>query len=434
MRIAIYTLGCKVNQFESQAIAEQFAESGHEVVPWREPADIYVVNTCAVTARAASQSRQMIRRFRREFPGSKIVATGCHVQTDAASIMKAAQGRICLAGNDQKHRLVEIALEGDDCLQMYVGDIFQVRQITPFMIHSPEERTRAYVRIQDGCESFCAYCIVPFARGRSRSMPPEQVAEQVARLSSEGVREIVITGIHVGLYGTDLSDDVTLASVMKSLCSGYPHIRFRLSSIDPSEISDDLIELALNAENFCPHWHLPLQSGSDLILQAMNRRYNSSDFRSVVERLYSFMPDAAFGFDVMTGFPGETDDEFMETVRLLESLPLTYLHVFPYSPRPDTVAAAMKGHVSKRKKQARAAVLRKLGSRKKGKFYKKNLETEHNLLIERRDEKTGLWHGMTENYISTFLKGSEKQENLQNHLLRVRIREVDDRVAFAEAV
>ncbi len=434
MRIAIYTLGCKVNQFESQAISEQFTALGHRMVSWREDADIYIVNTCAVTARGASQSRQMIRRFRREHPDARIIATGCHVQTDAAAIMKAAGFKICLAGNDQKHRIVELALAHHECLSMFVGDIFRVHEISPFMIHAPDERTRAFVRIQDGCEAFCSYCIVPYARGRSRSMPFDKVHQQVNILAAEGIREIVITGIHVGLYGLDLDEKGSLLSILSSLCSSYPEVRFRLSSIDPSEITDEMIEWASSTPNFCPHWHLPLQSGSDVILRAMNRGYSASDFCAVVKRLHDAMPDSAFGFDVMTGFPGESDEEFMETVRLIEALPVSYLHVFPYSPRPATVAAAMNGHVPKKKKNARAAILRKLGAEKKMEFYRQNLGSEHYLLVERRDEATGLWHGTTENYISTFIKTSDTDVDMQNRVLKVKIREVKDRVAFAEVV
>jgi len=434
MRIALYTLGCKVNQFESQAIAEEFAVLGNEIVSWRDEADIYIVNTCAVTARAAAQSRQMIRRFRRNFPHARVVATGCHVQTGASDLMKAAGGRICLAGNDQKHRIVEVATGDEECLEMYVGDISRVRDIAPFMIHSPEERTRAFVRIQDGCDAFCSYCIVPFARGRSRSMPLERVHEQVELLAAGGSREIVITGIHVGLYGQDLTRGLNLTALLKSLCGAFPHVRFRLSSIDPSEITHEMVEWACSAENFCAHWHLPLQSGSDSVLQAMNRRYSSAEFRAVVERLRDAMPHAAFGIDVMTGFPGEGHDEFLSTLRLVAMLPVTYLHVFPYSPRPHTIAAAMSGQVPKKKKGQRAAILRRLGTQKKMEFYRKNLGTRHSLLLERRDAGTGLWHGMTDNYISTLLAGSEREEGLQNALVRVKLTEIHDRVVIAERI
>ena len=434
MRVALYTLGCKVNQFESQAIGEQFAALGYEIVSWRDEADLYLVNTCAVTSRAAAQSRQMIRRFRRDHPDARIVATGCHVQTGAAELMKAAGGRICLAGNDQKHRIVDIAIQAEECLEMYVGDVFRVKDIAPFMIHSPGQRTRAFVRIQDGCEAFCSYCIVPFARGRSRSMPPERVHEQVALLSEAGIREIVITGIHVGLYGHDLSEKTSLTSILKSLCSRFPRIRFRLSSIDPSEITDEMIEWAGSTVNFCDHWHLPLQSGSDLVLQAMNRRYSAPEFRAVFEKLLNAMPHAAFGIDVMTGFPGETHDEFLATLRLLEMLPVTYLHVFPYSPRPHTVAAALGGHVSKKRKVERAAVLRKLGARKKMEFYRKNLGSVRELLVERREDRSGLWYGVTDNYISILLMGSEREEGMQNSIVRVKLSEIHDRVVLAERV
>ncbi len=434
MRVAVYTLGCKVNQFESQAVSGKFEELGHEVVPWRGGADLFVVNTCAVTARAASQSRQMVRRFRRDYPDARVIATGCHVQTGAGELMKAAGGRLCLVGNDQKRSLVELALASAGCLEMYVGDIFRVKEIAPFMIRAPFDRTRAFVRIQDGCDSFCSYCIVPYARGRSRSMPPEMVHRQIALLELEGIREVVITGIHVGFYGQDLADKSDLLALLRSLCGAFPAMRFRLSSIDPSEISDEMIEWAASCPNFCPHWHLPLQSGSEKILKAMNRKYTGAEFRGVVDRLLDAMPDAAIGMDVMTGFPGEGDDEFFATLQLLQAVPLAYLHVFPYSPRPHTVAAALDGHVARKKKIERSALLRRLGAIRKQEFYERNRGTVHQLLVERRDKKTGLWQGMTENYISTLVEAREPGEEMKNSMIRVRIKEVRDRLAVAEPV
>ena len=433
MRVALYTLGCKVNQFESLAIGDQFVSAGHELVHWRHAADIYVVNTCAVTARAAAQSRQMVRRFRREYPEAGIIVSGCHVQTGAGRIMKDAGGRVCMAGNDQKHMIVPLALSSEECLEMYVGDIRRVREIAPFMIRSAGERTRAFVRIQDGCDAFCSYCIVPFARGRSRSMPPDRVYEQIALLAEESIREVVITGIHVGMYGEDIAGAPTLTELLKFLCSAFPDIRFRLSSIDPFEITDEMIEWSGSADNFCPHWHLPLQSGSDAILQAMNRKYTVTQFRAIMDRLYMVMPHAAFGIDVMTGFPGEGRAEFLETLTFLSSIPLSYLHVFPYSSRPDTMAAAMNGHVSKKEKNERARVLRELGERKKTEFYTGNLGTVHDLLVEHRDRKTGLWYGVTENYVSVLLAGRSAEENIRNTMLRVRIVDMKEGIAVGKS-
>ncbi|HID98450.1 MAG TPA: tRNA (N(6)-L-threonylcarbamoyladenosine(37)-C(2))-methylthiotransferase MtaB [Thermodesulfobacteriaceae bacterium] len=424
MRVAVYTLGCKVNQFESAAIAEDFRAAGAEIVSYREEADIYIVNTCAVTSRAAYQSRQKLRSIRRARKDARIVATGCHVQTESQEILDSVPGQLCLIGNDQKARLPELAMREDDCLEFYVGNIGSVKTIAPFRVTHTMDRTRAYLRIQDGCSSFCSYCIVPFARGRTRSVPPGEVLDQVRIMADTGVREIVVSGIHVGQYGADLPDGPPLLILLERLCSAFPDIRFRLSSIEPTEVTEDMISWAAATPNFCPHWHIPLQSGSNTVLSRMNRHYSASFYGKLITSVRAAMPHAAIGTDVLAGFPGEDEKAFRETVDLLTGLPVTYCHVFPYSSRPGTMASFMPNRVSKKEKTGRIKVIQKLGEKKKQAFFHNQKGTVHRCLVEQIDRNTGMWRGHSANYIPVLLKDSPTTENFRNRLVTVKITEV----------
>jgi threonylcarbamoyladenosine tRNA methylthiotransferase MtaB len=391
---------------------QDFSHLGCTVVPWKQKADLYVVNTCTVTARAAYQSRQIIRRLRRQSPGARIIATGCLVQTDAPAILESAGPGICMAGNEQKEFLARNALAHRGCTGIFISDISNVKRIgNLFLQRRPEERTRAYLRIQDGCDAFCSYCIVPYARGRSRSLEPAMVMKQMEVFSEAGVKEVVITGIHVGFYGRDLSQDTDILGLLKELCSSFPHISFRLSSIEPTEVSKEMVKWAAETENFCPHFHIPLQSGSDRVLSAMNRNYSSSFFRDLLEFISESIPGCCMGTDVMTGFPSEHERDFQETAALIEKAPVSYLHAFPFSPRPGTVAAAMKPVCGAREARERAKFLRMLGERKKRAFYRSFLGKKLDVLVERKDPKTGLFVGHTPNYIPVLLDSSLELKN-----------------------
>jgi len=422
LRVAIYTLGCKVNQFESWAIEEEFQRLGCTIVNWKETADIYLINTCTVTARAAYQSRQMIRRFKRENPEARIIATGCHVQVDTIAILKSVGPGICLAGNEMKPTIAETALNYQDCTGIYVSDIAEEVHIAPLFLDAPPRgRTRAYLKIQDGCNAFCSYCIVPYARGRSRSLPLEKVMKQVEVFSSSGVLEIVLTGIHVGYYGRDLKAGPDLLGLFKQLCSRFPHIHFRLSSIEPTEISRDFIKWASETENFCPHFHIPLQSGSDKVLSAMNRNYTPGFFLELLESVAEAIPGCCLGTDIMTGFPTEEETDFAMTLDLLDRSPISYVHAFPYSARPGTVAAAMKPVCTAAQAKQRARQLRRLGAKKKQDFFHSFLGQNLELLVERRDPKTELFIGHTPNYIPVRFQSGQ---NLARKRVRVKIVDV----------
>lgn len=425
MRIGIYTLGCKVNQFESASIAEGLEERGAEIVPFHESADIYIVNTCAVTAKAAYQSRQALRRAKRTNPMARLIATGCYVQIGVQELMDTMPCTLCLVGNDQKYTIPDIAFKDLGCLEVYMGDISRAKKIAPFSIKTPFERTRAFIRIQDGCNSFCSYCIVPYTRGRSRSLEPESVYEQVAVLARSGVKEIVLTGIHIGLYGRDLSSEITLLRLLQGLCMQFPHIRFRLSSIEPTEVSSEMISWAASTPNFCHHWHISLQSGSPKVLAAMNRHYDPEYFSRLIMEIKALMPNAAIGTDILVGFPAEDEAEFLKTLSLLEMLPITYVHAFPFSRRPGTLASAMKDNVTRKEKIKRMGIIRALGEKKRRLFWASQLGKTMNCLVEQRaGGDDGPWLGFTENYIPISIDG-KKLEGLKNKIIPIRLERIE---------
>ncbi|GAB4339205.1 MAG: tRNA (N(6)-L-threonylcarbamoyladenosine(37)-C(2))-methylthiotransferase MtaB [Desulfobulbaceae bacterium] len=405
-KIAIATLGCKVNQFESAAFSSAFKEKGCELVPFSARADVYVINTCSVTGKAGQQSRQLIRRAVRTNPAARLVVTGCYAQMDGARILEFVDAPLCIVGNANKHLLVETALsEETPDLAMLMTSIRQRPEITHLSVTRFPGRTRAFLRIQDGCDNFCSYCIVPYTRGRSRSLPRDRVMEQVRVFSREGYREIVITGINVGKYGRDLAEGETIYSLITLLCETFPAIRFRLSSIEPTEVNDELLAMLQGVENFMPHLHIPLQSGDDGILQRMNRRYTRADFARVIERIHGALPHCGIGCDVLCGFPGEDEAAFANTVRLLTALPLSYLHVFPYSKRPGTLAASMRGQVTGPVRNDRVRRLRELSREKREAFHRRHLGTVQQVLVERKHRKSGLLQGFSENYLEVRIAG-----------------------------
>ncbi len=417
--VAIATLGCKVNQCESASFHENFAEQGYTVTPFSQAADIYVINTCAVTAKAAAQSRQFIRRAHRTNPDAKVVVTGCYAQVDPQKIQEILAGPACIVGNANKHQLVEAALaESSSCQECngeekphYFNEISLQKQISHLPYKGFAGRTRTFLKIQDGCNNFCSYCIVPYARGRSRSLDPADVLRQAALFTTEGYKEIVLTGIHVGHYGLDLTPAANLLDLLYELTKQSPEVRFRLSSLEPTEVSHELLQFMAATDNFMPHLHIPLQSGDDSILQKMKRRYTVADFTKIINSCKTLLPHAAIGVDVLTGFPGEDDAAFSRTTELLETLPVTYLHVFPYSRRPGTPAADFSDQVPEKIKEQRVAVLRELDHKKRTAFYSSQLGDLHRVLTETLKGKDSLANGFTENYIPVQFKAKPEDAN-----------------------
>lgn len=423
-RVAITTLGCKVNQFESAAFASAFTARGCQVVPLSSEADIYVVNTCTVTGRAAQQSRQLIRRIRKQRPQARIFVTGCFAQMDPEGVLALDEAPLAIVGNGNKHRLVDAALaENPPDMVMLMGRIRENHSICDLPVTRFSGRTRAYLRIQDGCDNFCAYCIVPYTRGPSRSLALAKVLEQTATFVEQGYREVVITGINVGKYGLDLDDGETIYSLLDRLCRDFPDLRLRLSSIEPTEVNDTLLELINRHANFMPHLHIPLQSGDDQVLARMNRRYSRSEFTEVIHCVRAALPTAAIGCDVLGGFPGETEAEAENTYQLLAELPISYLHVFPYSRRPGTLAASMPHHLPGPVKEARVRRLRGLDSDKRQLHAAMGLGQVHRVLVERRHKSSGLLQGFSENYIPLLFTGPA---NLIQSVVEVRMTSLED--------
>lgn len=410
IKIAITTLGCKVNQYESASFSSSFIERGAEVVPFSKTADVYVVNTCAVTNHGGVQSRKAIRQAIKKNPKARIVVTGCYSQIAGLELVEMMDQPLCLVGNGHKHRLVDIALNPDYCdLEMHMTDIGTIKKAQHLPVILPKEsggpsskkhsgRTRAHLKIQDGCDNFCAYCIVPFARGRSRSVLPELAFEQAQIFIQAGYPEIVLTGIHIGMYGKDLDVDIDLGGFIDQLTGLNPDTRFRLSSIEPNELTDEILTLFASRDNLLNHLHIPLQSGDSAILKRMARTYTAEEFEAIVLRAHARLPDAALGIDVLVGFPSETEAQFNNTYELLKRLPVTYLHIFPYSKRPGTRAAEMTGQLSGEVKRQRVQKLRKLDLLKKETFYQRFIGTTHRVLAESKT-KQGLMRGFSENYI-----------------------------------
>jgi len=430
-KIAIATLGCKVNQFESASFASSCTQSGCELVPFASKADVYIINTCAVTGRAGQQSRQLIRRAMKTNPHARLVITGCYAQMASNQILDITDSPLCIVGNGNKHLVVETALSESSCdLAMLTGNIGLKKEIVHLPVRRFSGRTRAFLRIQDGCNNFCSYCIVPFTRGRSRSAPLATVLEQTAVFAEEGYREIVITGINIGKYGLDLGEGLTITALIERVCREFPAIRFRLSSIEPNEVDDRLLQLMTTHSNFMPHLHVPLQSGDNTILAKMNRGYSRDDFARVINRIHTVFPEAAIGCDVLAGFPGESDGAHDNTYTLLAGLPVTYLHVFPYSRRPGTIAASMKKQLPKAVKDERVASLRNLDREKRSHFYRRHLDSVQKVLVERRNRKKGLLQGFSENYIPVHFEGPNC---LQGEIAAVRLTELIDGEIFGRA-
>ncbi|MBL0225613.1 MAG: tRNA (N(6)-L-threonylcarbamoyladenosine(37)-C(2))-methylthiotransferase MtaB [Geobacteraceae bacterium] len=405
-RVAIATLGCKTNQFESAAMTEQFEQAGYLIVPFTGSADIYVVNSCTVTAKTDAETRRLIRRARRLNPDARIVATGCYAQVAPGELEQMPELDSVL-GNREKQDIIGMVETGES----QVSDIAFETSAGPLKLESFAEHTRAFLQAQNGCNSFCAYCIVPYARGRSRSVPPEDVLQGVRGLAANGYKEVVLTGIHLGAYGLDLTPAVSLTELVRRIDAGRIVPRLRIGSVEPNELSDEMLALMAASDIICPHLHLPLQSGSDTVLQRMGRRYSAAFFRDLVGRVSTALPQAFIGADVIAGFPGESDAEFNETLRLVEDLPFSDLHVFPYSSRPGTKAAKMPGQVPANTVKQRAVLLRNIAAEKKAGFLSQQVGRKLQVLVQGYNETSQICNGISKNYVTVKFSGDREMIN-----------------------
>ncbi len=419
LRVAVATLGCKVNHYETAGIVENLeAQEGVCVVPFSLPADLYIVNTCTITAKTDFQSRQLVRRAYRTNPSALIVVTGCYAQI-APQELAALPGVRLVAGTEMKERLPTIireVIEGEPRID--IGDITRKRTVSDLPVTRFPDQTRAYLKVQDGCNLFCSYCIIPYARGRSRSLPEEDVIRQVTTLTRAGHREIILTGICLGAYGRDLSPSTALLDLLKRIEQDTDLERIRISSLHPIDIPDEMIAYFRNSRILCRHLHLSLQSGNDRILRLMRRDYTTAAVNDLVRKLRSAIPGIAIGMDVITGFPGEGEKEFLDTLRFIEKIELAYLHVFPYSRRPGTRASSFPDQVLKSVKKERAAALRGVGERKRIAFNGGFIGEELPVLVEGTiDKETGWIKGFSDNYVPVLLP--EGDPSLANRIVPV---------------
>ncbi len=427
----ITTLGCKVNQYESESLGQCLKSAGWTPVHKEEKADLCIINTCTVTHKASMQSRQAARQAIRCHPEARVLVTGCYAQTEPEVIAE-IDGVDAIVGHREKHRIPElVALSSNEKTgnpEIYCSNIGHERIFRRIPMEEIGERTRPFLKIQDGCDAFCTYCIVPHARGRSRSLPPKAVLDSIRALAGSGYHEVVLSGVHLGCYGNDLTPKTDLFSVLKAIDRERVIDRVRISSIEPHELTGDIIDLVADSTRFCRHFHIPLQSGDDGILKRMGRPYTRAGFGSLVHRLRTRIPDAAIGADVLVGFPGEDEAAFRNTCNLIQEIPITYLHVFPFSPRKGTPAAGFPNQVPVNTVKQRCKWLRKLGIAKKTAFLKSFPGKAVTVLVEtRRDRKTGMLKGIASNYLTVLLDGGDE---LHNRLVEVKIESMKGNVLF----
>jgi threonylcarbamoyladenosine tRNA methylthiotransferase MtaB len=411
LRVAFATLGCKVNQYDTATI-ETALRGDCEVVPFAAGADVYVVNSCTVTDRADAESRQMARRARRLNPQGRIILTGCFAQTSPQRAALPEVDYVIGVG-----RLPDILRAVHDQIPAAEGRILlhnlrKEEQVTTLGAAVFSGQTRAFLKVQEGCDLFCTFCIVPFARGRSRSVAPRRVLAELERLAANGFREVVLTGIHLGGYGKDLTPALTLADLVEMIADASPVPRIRLSSIDPPEVTPRLLDLVRRSAVLCPHFHVPVQAAADGVLRRMRRLYDSAMVRDVATEIVRALPDAALGTDVIAGFPGESEGEFAAGLELLEAAPFTYFHVFPYSRRTGTTAAKATDHLPAETIRARAQALRRLGTAKRRDFAQRCVGAELDVLVEStRDRESGQLVGYSRNYARVLLDGPDALAN-----------------------
>jgi threonylcarbamoyladenosine tRNA methylthiotransferase MtaB len=384
---------------------EALQDAGYRIVCFEDGADLVIVNTCTVTGATDAQSRNLIRRARRQNAECRVIVTGCYAQVDPQAL-RDLPGVSLVIGNEEKQRLLDFLQRDCQSNLVEVSDIRQAESVCFPPLTSFAGRSRAFVQIQNGCDAFCSYCIIPYARGASRSAQENQILEQINGLVESGFREVVLTGIHIGGYGSDLAPASTLNALIRRIESESAIHRLRLGSIEPTELTDELLETMTASRIVCPHLHVPLQAGNDTVLQRMGRTYNRGFFSRVIEKARAALPDAAICLDVITGFPGETEQEFADAYDFIAGLPVTDLHVFPYSRRPGTPAAAMRSQVPGQISKARAGKLRTLAERKHERFAEGFIGQALEVVVETGISK-GLMKGVSRNYLDLRFPGDQ---------------------------
>ncbi len=421
-RVSFHTLGCKLNFAETASLEKQFVDRGFTIVPFSEQSEVCVINTCSVTERADRECRQLVRRASRISPGSFVVVLGCYAQLQPEEIAS-IDGVDLVLGASEKFHLFKYSekFQKFDSPRVFVSPISEASDFGPAYSGGVDERTRAFLKVQDGCDFNCSFCTIPLARGKSRSQSIEDCLLQTTNLIDQGYQEIVLTGVNVGDYGKH--DDVSLIDLLEQLESIDGLERIRISSIEPNLLTRELLDFWISSKKICNHFHIPLQSGSDEILKKMRRRYTVADYRRLINLIREKSPDAGIGVDVIVGFPGETEALFRQSYDFLHELSVSYFHVFTYSERPNTPSLELEGRVEPRIRYKRSEMLRTLGQQKRQAFYLSQLQTSRKVLIEGALENNML-SGYTENYVRVFVPFHPSLEHsLADVVLEERIAE-----------
>ncbi len=413
-KVAFITLGCKVNQYETNAMIQQFLQKEYEIVEATQKADIYIVNTCTVTNMSDRKSRQMLRRVKEQNQEALVVACGCYVQVAKEEIEKIQEIDL-IVGNNEKKEMVEV-------VERYIKEKKKCHPIEDVMLQKEyvelgettyTEKTRAVIKVQDGCDRFCSYCIIPYARGRVRSRKPDKIIGEIEKIAQKGIKEVVITGIHIASYGKDFKEEYQLIDLLEEINQIDGIQRIRLGSIEPLLITKQLVERLSKLEKICHHFHLSLQSGCDETLKRMNRRYTTTEFKEIVERLRQVYKDVILTTDIIVGFPQESEEEFEKTYKFLEEIKFYKMHVFKYSPRKGTKAAQMKGQIDGKIKEERSQRLIELSNKNQEIYHKQYVGKKVEILWE--EEKNGSYQGHTKNYILACVKSNR---NLENQMIK----------------
>ncbi len=418
--VASYALGCKVNQYESEAIAELFEEKGYDVVGIDDKADVYVINTCTVTNFGDKKSRQLIRKVKRQNPDALVAVVGCYAQTAPDEVMKIEGVNIVIGTKDRKEIVSIVENYHDNKPENHVSPIMKEREFEHLKIHKLKNRTRAYLKIQDGCSQFCSYCIIPYARGPIRSRDPEDIMEEVNVLAQNGFKEIVLTGIHVASYGKDIKN-IDLLGIIKRVHEVEGIERIRFSSIEPNIITEEFVSEIVKLKKVCHHFHLSLQSGCDKTLKDMNRKYTTEKYYDAVCILRKYMSDVAITTDIIVGFPGETEEDFNESYEFAKKVQFSKIHVFPYSPKKGTPAAERKDQILNSIKQERSKKLIELSDKMANDFMSKYIDKSVEVLFERNINENQ-YEGHTGNYIKVV---GSSYEDVSNKIVNVKIKSVE---------
>lgn len=427
-KAASFALGCKVNQYESEAIAELFAEKGYEIVGIDEEADVYVINTCTVTNFGDKKSRQLIRKVKRQNENAIVAVVGCYAQTAPKELMEIA-GVNLVIGTKDRAQIVEMVEQYDRAngVENHVSDIMKERVFEPLSIQKLANRTRAYLKIQDGCSQYCSYCIIPYARGPIRSREPQEVVAEVKRLAENGFKEVVLTGIHVASYGKDRRD-TSLLDILKQVHEVEGIERIRFSSIEPNVVTEEFAQTMAALPKVCDHFHLSLQSGCDKTLKEMNRKYDTEKYRQAAATLRKYLPKVALTTDIIVGFPGETEKDFRESYAFAEEIGFAKIHVFPYSPKRGTPAAARKDQLLNAVKSERSHTLIQLSDRMAADFLADAVGTDAEVLYERAVGE-GIYEGHTTNYMKVH---GRSETDLTNRIAKTHITRAEGEMLFGD--